>query len=151
MSNRFQTVRDILDHLTNLHRTLAARYGQLADAEASGNERVSLVLRYLERHEQILREALLRYGEDASPGILATWFDSTPDLDHLLPADIPVNDVNRLVAAALAVDEQLLGLYRQLAAKAENPSIQELFEDLARQQSREEARLALAALQLSDV
>lgn len=80
------------------------------------------MLDYLNRHEQHLAEALKDYEAGAAEGIMETWLQYAPELDahELLEQvrDMDINNVEVVVATALATDEYL----RRISEKDDGPS-----------------------------
>ena len=112
------------------------------------------MLSYLNRHEQRLAEALHEYEQGAGQGLLETWLQYAPDLDAgpLVEQirDVDLNDVEAVVAAALAVDEYLLQVYREIEEQADIEALREVARSLQQIESNEEHLLARDALRLHD-
>ncbi len=147
-----ERTRDVLDHVRSFHEKLADYYARLEGR--SERARVCLLLEYLSGHERHLADTLMRYEEKASRGVLNTWFKFSPE-DKLrsiqetdLSADMSCDEV---VAAALELDERILDFYRDMASRAENPQVRELFEDLLQMERNEERQLTRNALALGDI
>lgn len=148
----YKTVKDIVDHARRLHEALSRQYAELEQLTTS--ERAQLMLGYLNRHEQRLAEALRDYEADAAHGILETWLQYAPNLDAgpLLEKirDVDLNDVEAVVAAALAVDEYLLQVYREIEEQADIEALREVARSLQQIERNEEHLLARDALRLHD-
>lgn len=149
---RFETVRDIVEQSRQLHRALAAQYTELEQLTTS--ERAQLMLDYLARHERRLAEAMGQYEQDAARGLLDAWLQYAPTLDaaELVTRlrDVDLNDLDAVVAAALAVDEHLLAVYREIEEQADTEELREVARSLQRIESNEAHRLARAAFRLRD-
>ena len=148
----YKTVKDVLDFGRQLHEALARQYTELE--QLSTSERAQLMLGYLARHEQRLAEALRGYEEDAANGILRTWLQYAPRLDAgpLVEKirDVDLNDVEAVVAAALAVDDHLLAIYREIEEQADIEALREVARSLQQIERNEEHLLARDALRLHD-
>ena len=112
------------------------------------------MLGYLNRHERRLAEAMRDYEADSAHGILETWLqyapklDSGPLLDQVRAVDL--NDVEAVVAAALAVDDYLLQIFREIEQQAEVETLREVARSLQQIERNEEHLLARDALRLHD-
>lgn len=73
---RFETVKDIIEVIRQLHEALSRQYAELEQLTTS--ERAALMLDYLARHERRLAAALQHYEQDAARGILETWLQYAP-------------------------------------------------------------------------
>ncbi|MFZ5654395.1 MAG: hypothetical protein ACOY42_08355 [Pseudomonadota bacterium] len=148
----FQTVKDIVDHARRLHEALSRQYAELEQLTTS--ERAQLLLDYLHRHERRLAEALRDYEADAAHGILETWLQYAPKLDSgpLLERirTVDLNDVEAVVAAALAVDDYLLKVFQEIEEQAEVETLREVARSLQQIERNEEHLLARDALRLHD-
>lgn len=150
---RFQTVADVLDVVKSFHKALAAQFSELEQLTTS--ERARLMLDYLNRHEQHLSEATGQYDKDAGSGLLNTWLQFAPEShpDDLVAKvrAVDLNDVDSIVAVALAVDDYLIQLYRDLLSDADTDELKEVFESLIRLEDNERHTLARGAFRLSDL
>lgn len=148
----FETVKDIIEVVRQLHQALSRQYAELEQLATS--ERAALLLDYLARHERRLAEALQRYEQDVVGGILETWLQNIPELDiaplveQVRATDL--NDVEAVVAAALAVDAHLLAVYRELEQRAPTDTLREIARSLQQLECNEAQRLARAAFRLRD-
>ncbi|MFP5415093.1 MAG: hypothetical protein ACLGG1_08800 [Gammaproteobacteria bacterium] len=150
---RFKTIKDIIDFSRHLHTELARQYAELEQLATS--ERAQLMLDYLNRHEQHLAEALKDYEAGAARGIMDAWLQYTPELDahQVLERirDMDINNVEEVVATALATDEYLREIYEEVAQRADLDEIREVARSLRQIESNEQYRLARDALRFSDL
>lgn len=150
---RFKTIKDIIDFSRHLHAALSRQYAELEQLATS--ERAQLMLDYLNRHEQHLAEALKDYEVGAAKGIMDTWLQYTPELDaHQVlerVRDMDINNVEVVVATALATDEYLREIYEEVAQRADLDDLRELARSLQQIESNEQHRLARDALRFSDL
>jgi CheY-like chemotaxis protein len=113
------------------------------------------MLDYLNRHEQHLAEALKDYESGAAKGIMDTWLQYTPELDahELLERvrDMDINNVEVVVATALATDEYLREIYEEVAQRTDLDDLREVARSLRQIESNEQYRLARDALRFSDL
>lgn len=148
----YKTVKDIVDYARKLHEALSHQYGELEQLTTS--ERAQLMLSYLNRHEQRLADALQDYEQGAGHGLLETWLQYAPNLDAGPQMekirDVDLNDVEAVVAAALAVDEHLLRVFREIEEQADIEALREVARSLQQIERNEEHLLARDALRLSD-
>ena len=90
---RFETVKDFIEVIRQLHDALSRQYAELEQLATS--ERAALMLDYLARHERRLAAALQHYEQDAARGILETWLQHIPELDSApLVEQIRATDLN---------------------------------------------------------
>lgn len=150
---RFKTIKDIIDFSRHLHEALSRQYAELEQLATS--ERAQLMLDYLNRHEQHLAAALKDYEAGAARGIMDTWLQYTPELDaHPVLErirDMDINNVEEVVAAALATDEYLREIYQEVAERADLDELREVACSLRQIESNEQYRLARDALRFSDL
>jgi hypothetical protein len=150
---RFKTIKDIIDFSRHLHAALSRQYAELEQLATS--ERAQLMLDYLNRHERHLAEALKDYEAGAAKGIMDTWLQYTPELDahELLERvrDMDINNVEVVVATALATDEYLREIYEEVAQRADLDDLREVARSLQQIESNEQHRLARDALRFSDL
>jgi len=149
---RFATVKDIIEAARRLHEALSRQYAELEQLATS--ERARLMLDYLARHERLLAEALRGYEEDAAKGVLSTWLQYAPRLDSGPLVEkirgVDLNDVEAVVAAALAVDDYLFEVYREIEEQADIEPLREVARSLQQIERNEEHLLARDALRLHD-
>lgn len=149
---RFKTVREVVDFARELHQALASQYVELEQLATS--ERAQLLLDYLGRHERQLAEALANYEVDIAQGMMNTWQQYAPEfhpkglLDRVRSVDL--NKVDSILSAALAVDDYLVDLYREIADRAELESLKAVFTGLLQLEESERRQIAKNALRLSD-
>lgn len=149
----YKTVEDVLDFARQLHETLSRQYSHMERRGTS--ERARLILDYLARHERDLAEALHAYEQDAANRLLCTWLQYAPRLDSgpLLEKvrGVDLNDVEAVVAAALAIDDHLLAVYREIEDQADIEPLREIARNLQQMERSEQQLLARDAQQLRDV
>lgn len=150
---RFETVRDIVEQSRQLHQALAAQYAELEQLTTS--ERAQLLLDYLARHEARLAEAMGNYERDAASGLLETWLQYVPELDAAAVIarlrGVDLNDVEAVVVAALAVDDHLLAVFREMEHHAATDALRDIARSLQQIECNEEHQLARAAFRLHDL
>lgn len=150
---RFKTIKDVIDFSRHLHEALSRQYAELEQLATS--ERAQLMLDYLNRHEQHLAEALKDYEAGAARGIMDAWLQYTPELDAYPVLerirDMDINNVEEVVATALATDEYLREIYEEVAERADLDELREVARSLRQIESNEQHRLARDALRFSDL
>lgn len=146
-------VREFVDFGKHLHARIAERYDQLC--EKAELERVKMLLEYLSRHEHHLEQTLARFEKEAHGGMLETWLEYSPtlDVDAVMQASrLPENpSTDAIFAAALAFDDTLVKLYREVAEKTHDPRTRALFQDLLRLEEQEKIQVSRAAMSLRDM
>ena len=150
---RFQTVADVLEVVKELHAALARQLLELEQLTTS--ERAQLMLDYLKRHEQSLARSTEQFMNDADPGLLKTWLQYAPKVqsEALLEQvrSVDLNDVDSIVAVALAVDDYLVELYSEVVDHADTEEIKEVFTSLMKVEDNERHNVARSAFRLSDI
>lgn len=150
---RFVQTRDVLDFVREFHRNVSEYYESMS--QIAEKNRVKMLLNYLGEHEKYLGECIEEFEENASPSLLASWFqfmpkDFPPDCfdDDKFEPTMGVDDV---VSIALQFDDCLLKLYRVMAAEAELAEVQEVFAALLKMEEGEARTLARDTLWLKDM
>ncbi len=150
---RFCKISELLAWVSTYHQALAVKYSTLADETTK--ERAAMLLTYLSEHQKVLADAVNKYSDDAAQNLLTTWSDQCPELD--LPDSI-VNlhislsgkETDEIIRNVIDFHNVLIEMYKALAEKANNPSVQALFEDLAKMEQQEEMRMVRDAQRLED-
>lgn len=125
-------VREFVAFGKNLHAELRKLYEQLD--EQAELERVHMLLEYLSRHEQHMQESLARFEKESRSGLLDAWLEYSPSLDVdavISQANIPEkSSSDDIIKIALAFDDTLVKLYREIAEKAHDGKVKSLFNNL---------------------
>ncbi len=150
---RFKKLKDVIDFSRELHSQLGQQYAELEQLATS--ERARMMLDYLQRHERHLAETLKQYEDEAANGIIETWMQAAPEL-HLEDLvnkvrDVPLNNVEAIVATALEVDDCLVKIYRDIAENSDLGDIKELAQNLMQLENSEEHKISRNAFRLSDM
>lgn len=151
MSDYYQTTREILQGFEQLHRQLARHYRQMGDN--TSQERLKLLLDYLDSHEKRLQKAMQRTAADTGANVLNTWYRDAPALDNVMATLAPrtPDSLETLVEQVQTLNQHLVQMFEQLAANGPIDSVRELFTDLARQEKQEATQIQWAALRLQDM
>ena len=149
---RFEQTRDILNHARDFHRQVSEFYKRLSDK--AEKQRVKMLLDYMSRHESNLERSMAKYQEATSKEVLDTWFQYTHDEDTLaLCRDTefkPDMTVEEVVRVALRLDDCLIKLYREMAARTDCNEAREIFKNLLALEESEKSKLARNAQLLMD-
>jgi hypothetical protein len=147
MGNRtsYRQVRDILEGARTFHRTLADRFEGLSNR--AEDERFEALLEYMGRHEKNLHDYLSRYEKDAADALLDMWLQYVPENEvqpplEKLQAKADEMSACDIVETAMAFDNALIDLYRQLAESTQAPRVQELFANLLEMTQGKESQFA---------
>ena len=146
-------VREFVDFGKHLHARIAALYEDIR--EQSELERVKMLLEHLSRHEHHLEQTLARYEKGVRGGLLEAWLEYSPslDVDAVMNAcalpEHPSTDA--IFSAALAFDDTLVKLYREIAEKAHDTHTKALFQDLRQLEEQEKIQVSRAAMSLQDM
>lgn len=144
----FKRVRDILDRARQFHEALSEYYARNADQ--ASNEKTSILLQYMSRHEKNMVECLSHYEGEAAESVLDTWFKFPPEMKHdhcfecmTVTPDMTVEDMQK---TALRVDQCLLEFYRKAGEKTSSPAVRDLFSQLQALEKKEETKALREAL-----
>jgi rubrerythrin len=146
-------VKDFVHFGKELHAEVRKLFEAINDhAEL---ERVRMLLDYLSRHEHHMEESLARFEKSSHSGILEAWLEYSPSLDveavmnrYVLP-EKPSSD--EIVNAAMAFDDTLVVLYREVAAKVNDQKVKALFNNLLALEEKERIQVARAVMDLADM
>lgn len=149
-----ENLKDVLDWTIDFHQQLSLC---LTDcAKENENERAKLLLDYLAQHEQSLTEVITEFKKIASKNALNTWcyeyLDKHPIMKHK-HNDVPFADLNTLqiTEAVMHMHQQVITLYRDLAAQTVVNSARELLEELLSLEEHEAMRMTQSANRLEDL
>lgn len=145
-------IRDVLEKARNFHIQLAQFYEQRQ--AAAGNEKLKVLLNYMQRHEKNLAETLARFSHEAAQRLLDTWLSFVPDdamcecvKELTIPPGASIDEVVRL---ALRLDQCLVQLYTQMAERAPTREVRELFLALLREEQKERIHMLRNALTMEE-
>jgi len=79
---RLTPVKDFLLYIEDCHLALADLYQRLSTEVTDHN--VTLLLKHMQNQEQISRQNLNNFVQEASPALLDTWLDNNFDQNFLL-------------------------------------------------------------------
>lgn len=146
----FEQVQDVLEHARLLHERLAGYYRQLEAVTA--NERVHMLLDYLQDHEQRLLEGLAAYQQEGPDTVLDTWLQYVPEQRMpLLPEKVEQGvTVEEALQLALDCKDYLIELYRGVATRADLPQTREAFSELMKKEMHERRQIAKNVLRLDE-
>lgn len=146
----YQRTRDLLDQVRDFHRQLSRCYAERADI--AKDERATMLLEYMSRHELHLEKCLAAYEARAADRILDTWFKFTPDVAKCkcfecvdLTPDMTINDI---IQTAMWFDNCLIEFYNGMAERSVSQDVRELFNNLAQQEQEEEHSAVRNALEI---
>ncbi|MGZ8219974.1 hypothetical protein [Methylomagnum sp.] len=146
-------VREFVDFGKHLHGELSKLYEELD--ERAELERVHMLLEYLSRHEQHMQESLARFEKQSRSGLLDAWLEYSPSLDAeavIAESNIPDKpSSDDLIKIALALDDTLVKLYREVAEKANDGKVKALFANLLALEESEKTQVVRAAMSLWDM
>lgn len=149
----YQTVKDVVDHSRKLHQQIGQMYGKLAKEQSQ--EKVGMLLDYLQRHESHLENSLCDFENDKSQKVLESWFQYAPDhdIDELL-AKMEVHDhmnADQVVTMALELDDYFISLYQDMVDSTSSSAVRAVFQNLLDMEEQEKIRTAKTALQMYDM
>lgn len=126
------TLAELLEELQQLHERLSAFYHDTAKKAA--DQRAAMLLHYLERHEQYVRDSIGDYEAEADDTTLQSWFRyaRTIPIPQLverarLDADSTADDVTRVAAE---ISDYVIGALESIAAETPVPEVEEALNNL---------------------
>jgi rubrerythrin len=128
----FQQVVEVLDRIRSFHSQLRSFYER--SSAMHRDERLSLLLAQMGRHEQQLEACLAEFERDLPGRTGKTWIQYVADtqvqgtIDHTEFQADP--DAHEVIHRSLEVDRALIRCYRALATSLLPPSVRELFQHL---------------------
>ena len=149
---RVETLSEVMEWTRSVHRKLADAVDQATGG--SRGERLQMLANYLSEHERRLAQALEKAEEDAQRSVLDTWtyeFMRNVTVRHQDELDFHNDDADTLLSEVLQVHEQIIAVYREMAARADAPEIREMLENLCSLEQHETMRMARDAGMLGDV
>jgi len=155
----YSQVRDLIKHIGRFHADLRNLYESIGEAES--DERLTMLLKYMGRHEANINQALNQYDQQAAEGLLNTWLQFTSEqelkklLDHawdeVREETNGDNTAEELIATAAEVDQQLIEFYKQGRDESNVPRVQEFFTSLLEMAEGKEHDYAKSILGMQDL
>jgi len=135
---RFKSIRDFLGYIEECHIALVELYKRLS--LESNNDKVRLLLYFLENKEQLSYQYIHDYVQQAPLPILETWVDNIFDQSFplrcqqlQLQADISLDDV---IGLAMTFDSQLIELLQDSAHQSPTIAGQEALQNITIQEEQ---------------
>lgn len=135
---RFESIRDILGYIEECHIALVELYKRLS--LESNDDKVRLLLYFLENKEQLSYQYIHDYVQQAPLPVLETWVDNMFDKSFplrcqqlQLQADISIDDV---IGLAMTFDSQLIELLQDSAYKSPTLEGQEALQNITSQEQQ---------------
>jgi len=128
-----EALEDVLRWTGQFHKQLSACLDHCADRHLQ--ERASLLLDFLSRHEAQLSTFLGTFARSSASKVLHTWcyeyLDKKPIVQNR-HCDAPFSelDTRQIIEVILEQHEQVIDLYRYLLSRAETPEVRELLQSL---------------------
>jgi dsDNA-binding SOS-regulon protein len=149
---RVETLADVMEWTRSVHKKLAEAIDQ--GVVDSSDERLHMLADYLSEHERRLAHVLEQAEEDAQQSVLNTWvyeFFRNVVVKHHDEFDFHNKDADHVLSEVLQVHEEIIGVYRDLAARADRDATRELLENLCGLEEHETMRTARDAGMLRDL
>ncbi len=149
-----ETLRDVLHWTREFHQHLSQCLAHCSDKNK--DERAQMLLTYLSDHEKSLTKVVSGFEAAGDEHALNTWFydyvQKHPIIQHV-HCDAPFAELDAKQIMAVIVDQhqQVIELYRYLAAQAVVPSAIELLETLRSLEEHEAMRMVHSAHRLDDM
>lgn len=149
-----ETMKDILHWTADFHQQLSKRLQR--GAKETKDERAHLLLDYLAEHEKHLSEALRRLEADGISSALNSWYNDYLDqhpLTRLNNGKLSFAEMNSsdILNEIIAINQQVLDLYRGLAARATTSEAKELFQNLLNLEQHEAMQMTQSANRFTDL
>lgn len=137
------TVGSVLKRASDFECELMDYY--LGVAGQTKREGVRLLTDYMGRHRKRLSEALERFPADEYRRICAfpiRYEPASAECDHFRTIELPPDaTAAQVIDIAVALDECLISIYKQVTQQDIDPEVKELFESLVRREERDEIQL----------
>lgn len=155
----YSQIRDLIKLIEKFHADLRDLYESVGEAES--DERLSLLLEYMGRHEQAVKQAMDDFDQDSADGLLDTWlqFTSAHELKQLLAhAWDEVSEktnggatAEQIIAAAAEADQRLIEFYQQGRDESNVSRVREFFSSLLQMAEGKEHDYAKSVLGMQDL
>ena len=150
---RYSQVKNMLDQIRDFHGQLVEYYERLS--KETEQQRVKMLLEHMSKHEQELQEGLRAYEETAAKNIMDS-FVGCEYCDEILATCrhtpiAPETSIEGVIKVAMDVDNCLLRFFREVAESAETERVREVFKNFIELEEGELRRLAMNALQATDI
>ena len=149
----YKTVKDVVDHSRRLHQQISQLYSEMGQQQPQ--EKVKMLLDYLQRHEKHLEDALCQFEKDKSQKVLDSWFQYVPDQDLtevLASIEIKENmNTDEVISMALKLDDYFIELYENMVESSRSSDAKSVFQNLLDMEKQEKIRTARTALTINDM
>ncbi len=143
----YARTEDVFAIVADFHRRLSKIYKRLSGR--ADQQRVKLLLGYLQRHEQRFAQALEEYDTQAREKIKNTWYQYVPDEETLSTEGIEIEDdmdIDQVTKIAMELDERLIRFFERMANNVGAPyETREVFQAMIEQEKQEKAELIQSA------
>lgn len=150
---KYMQVKNMLDQIRDFHGQLAEYYNQVSNS--AGQQRIKMLLDHMSKHEKDLQEGLRAYQESAPQGAMDTYVVCEYCNEILVTCKqmpiAPETSIEGVIKVAMDVDNCLMRFFREAAQQAETETVREIFRNLVDMEEAELRRLALGALQVTDI
>jgi rubrerythrin len=149
----YKTVKDVVDYSRKLHQQISKLYQEISQDQTQ--ERVKMLLDYLQRHESHLEKSLCQFEQDKSQKVLDSWFQYAPDqsiTEVLEGIEISNNmSIDEVIVMALKLDDYFIELYEGMVENASSSAVKSVFQNLLDMEQQEKIRTSRAALTMHDM
>jgi uncharacterized protein (DUF305 family) len=151
---QIETLKDVLHWTREFHQYLSQCLSHCANKNT--DERAQMMLTYLADHEKALTKVVSRFETSGNEHALNTWcyeYEVKHPIVRQAYCDAPFADLDATQIMEVIVDlhQQVIELYRYLAAKADIPSARELMASLQSLEEHEMMRMAQSANRFGDM
>jgi hypothetical protein len=151
---KIETFHDLIEWTRKMHEYLGQHLQQCASEQTE--TRAKMLLTYLSDHEKALVKTISAFEERADPKALNTWV-----YDYLSNFPVTLSEDDKIHYEKLGFDDiceeifkihnQIIGLYRHMAERAEIPEARLLLTELLALENHEVMRLAQQTNRLMDL
>ena len=149
----YKTVKDVVDYSRKLHQQISKLYQEISQDQTQ--ERVKMLLDYLQRHEAHLEKSLNQFEHDKSQAVLDSWFQYAPDqsITEVLESIEITNHMStdEVITMALKLDDYFIELYEGMVENASSSAVKSVFQNLLEMEQQEKIRTSRAALTIHDM
>ncbi len=141
-----KTISDILMWTEHYHKQLATSFNRCANP--ADQQRISMLIVYLEEHEENLATALDTILELQDEEVLNDWCSEYTLKQPLFSKHIRLDDLSKLTTEEISVKvitahQQIIAMYRGLMELADRPKISEVLHDLIELEESELTRTVM--------
>lgn len=153
-NSTYKQTRELLELARTVNRRLADLYRQ--QASSTPDERVCMLMEYMQRHEKQMNAALSETMETASEAVLDTYYQFEPEeIEALLDVEhraiAPDADLDEAIAMVRQFDDIMRSYYARAEQMADSEAVARIFRNLKHLEEEKRNAEVRDALFLKDI